>query len=96
MYMAALLVCLAVIGCSQKNNWTAFVYPDRENIPYADNAHRFIEGTYRTFEECEAAAIGKTRANYDETSVIGDFECGYKCEYKEGFGGVFMYKETRK
>ena len=90
------LAVLFLVGCSQKSKWTAFVYPDRENISYAANVHSFIEGTYKTFPECQEAAIAKTRTNFAKTGVVGDYECGYKCEFKEGYGGLFMCKETRK
>ena len=95
-------ILLAIIGilllssCSSGSDWTAFVYPDIENIPSADQAHNYTIGNYSTFEECQAAAIERIRNNYATTGRQGDYQCGYKCSRRDDFGGLLICKETRK
>ena len=93
---------LATIGifllssCSSGSDRTAFVYPDIENIPNADQAQNYTIGNYRTFEECQTAAIERIRSNYVTTGRQGDYQCGYKCSRRDDFGGLLVCKETRK
>jgi hypothetical protein len=90
-----LIGLLALYGCSG-TYWTAFVYPDIDNIPNAGDVQNYTIGNYRTFEECQVAAIGRTRSNYALTNLQGDYQCGYKCSHREDIGGMFICKETRK
>lgn len=87
---------LLLSGCSGSGDWTAFVYPDIENIPNADKVQNYTIGNYRTFEACQAAAIERVRNNYAASQRQGDFQCGYKCSRREDFGGLLICKETRK
>ncbi|MDZ4048320.1 MAG: hypothetical protein U1E00_08335 [Pseudoxanthomonas sp.] len=89
------IAALALSGCSGAN-WTAFVYPDIEDIPNADQVQNFTIGNYRTFEECQVAAIDRMRSNYAATGQQGDYQCGYKCSRRDDFGGLLICKETRK
>ena len=86
---------LVLSGCSGAN-WTAFVYPDIEDIPNADQVQNFTIGNYRTFEECQSAAIDRMRSNYAATGREGDYQCSYKCSHRDDFGGLLTCKETRK
>jgi hypothetical protein len=86
---------LSLSGCSG-SDWTAFVYPDIQNIPNADQVRNFTIGSYRTFEECQSAAIGRVRSNFNATGRQGDYQCGYRCSFREDFGGLLICKDTRK
>lgn len=88
-------VTLAISACSD-SNWTAFVYPDIENIPNADQVQNFTIGNYKTFEECQEAAIGRMRSNYATTGKQGDYQCGLNCSHRDELGGLLICKETRK
>jgi hypothetical protein len=90
-----LIGLLALCGCSG-TDWTAFVYPDIENIPNAGEVQNYTIGNYSTFEECQVAAIDRTRSNYASTNLQGDYQCGYKCSHREDIGGMFICKETHK
>ena len=92
--LVALLIGLG--GCSSGNDWTAFVYPDIEDIPNADQVQNFTIGNYPSFEECQAAAIGRVRSNSAESGREGDYQCGYKCTVREEYGGLLICKEDRK
>ena len=72
----SLIALIGLSGCSSKNDWTAFVYQDIENIPNADQVQNFTIGNYPSFEECQAAAIGRVRSNYDKSGREGDYQCG--------------------
>ncbi|MFT4251337.1 MAG: hypothetical protein QM608_02495 [Caulobacter sp.] len=93
------LVLAALLGlscCSQKSDWTAFVYPDREKIPSAFDVEGFSRGKYPTFKECQSAAIEALRLSYAQTGVIGDYECGYKCTHRSNLGGLLVCKKDAK
>jgi hypothetical protein len=87
---------LLLSGCSGSADWTAFVYPDIKNIPNADKVQNYTIGNYRTFEECQTAAIDRVRSNYASSQRQGDYQCGYKCSRRDDFGGLLICKETRK
>jgi len=86
---------IALAGCSGAD-WTGFVYPDIEDIPNADKVQNYTVGNYRTFEQCQEAAIERVRSNLATTGRQGDYQCGYKCSKREEFGGMLICKETRK
>lgn len=93
------LLALGIVllsGCSDSADWTAFVYPDIENIPNADKVQNYTIGSYRTFEECQTAAIDRVRSNYASSQRLGDYQCGYKCSRRDDFGGLLICKETKK
>ena len=89
------MVLVMLSGCAG-NDWTAFVYPDIEDIPNADEVHNFTIGSYRTFEDCQNAAVSRVRNLQSTTGRVGDYQCGYKCTAREEYGGMLICKETRK
>ena len=95
MSLSLLAAMLVLSGCSG-NDWTAFVYPDIENIPNADQAQNFTIGSFRTFEECQTAAIERMHYLQSTTGRQRDYQCGYKCTPREEFGGLLVCKEDRK
>lgn len=95
-YVVIFIVLVGLAGCLSGKDWTAFVYPDIENIPNADQVQNFTIGNYSSFEECQAGAIDRVHYNYSSTGRQGDYQCGYKCAKNEEFGGLFICKETRK
>ncbi len=86
----------ALNGCSRGNDWTAFVYPDIENIPYAGEVQNFTIGNYPSFEECQVAAVERVNHNLSTSGIQGDYQCGYKCTNREELGGLLLCKEDRK
>jgi len=96
MHKTVIVLVLLLIGCSRSSDWTAFVYPDIDDIPNADNVQNFTIGNFSTFEECQIAAIDRVRNNKATTNIQGDYQCGYKCAIKENIGGLLICKETHK
>ena len=92
---AAAFALLVLAGCSRQQ-WTAFVYPDARDIPRADQVQNFTIGTFKTFDECQAAAIGRLRHIAAATGRQGDFQCGLGCSHREEYGGLFVCKENRR
>lgn len=92
-----ILVVLALVAaCERGPHWTAFVYPDFEDIPSADQVQNFTIGVYGSFEECQANAIGRLRHLTQSTGRQGDYQCGYKCTHRDDVGGLLVCEETRK
>lgn len=85
-----------VAACDLQPSWTAFVYPDINRIPNADAVQNFTIGNYRSFEECQSAAIERIKYISRSTGQRGDYQCGYKCSRRDEFGGMLICKETRK
>jgi hypothetical protein len=84
------LAALALLGCDQRPDyWTAFVYPNGSDL----GTHFEMPG-FKSFEQCQQSAINAIRGfgGGDRS----DYECGYKCGAKAGFGGMSVCKETRK
>ena len=73
---------------SRPDSWDAWVYPDRENMTVSMSLVGF-----RTFEECQQAAIDKLRSLSDPEQ--GDYECGYKCRFDPSIQ-TNVCKETKK
>lgn len=96
LYSMLTFLSLALTSCIETSKWTAFVYPDMNNIPKAGEVQHYIIGEFNTFEQCQSAAIGKLKYIYETTGKYGDFECGYKCSIRDEYGGLFMCKEDRK
>lgn len=90
------VVLVGLGGCLSGSDWTAFVYPDIQNIPNADQVQNFTIGNYSSFEECQVAAISRVQSNYATSGRQGDYQCGYKCTVRAEFGGLFTCKETKK
>ncbi len=99
MLMRLLLAAMVIVllsGCSGSEDWTAFVYPDIKNIPSADQAQNYTIGDFRSFEECQMAAVARVRSNLAAYQRQGDYQCGYKCTRRKELGGLLVCKETRK
>lgn len=83
-------ILLGIAACDQRpSTWQAYIYPDASDLT------RVVEmGSFKTFEECQTAAIGGLRAL--GLAGVGDYECGYRCGPSEKYGGINVCKETRK
>lgn len=94
----AVVVMLA--GCggppTMSTGWTAFVYPDAENIPNADQTQNYTIGTFRSFEACQQAAVDRVRFLTAESGRQADYQCGFKCLNRKEYAGLLICKETRK
>jgi hypothetical protein len=91
-----LFFVLFCASCSEQGNWTAFVYPDIENIPSADNAQNYTIGNFKSFEECQNASDKRMKYNYQQTGQQGDYSCGLDCTRREKFDGLLVCTDTRK
>lgn len=91
-----LLALFLLVACSKPDEWTAFVYPDIENIPGPQNAEQYIAGRFQTFEACQSAAVGQVRSNQSTSGKLGAYICGLNCERKTEFANILVCKEKRK
>lgn len=95
---AGTIVILAGCGVAphMASRWTAFVYPDVDAIPNADQVQNYTIGTFPTFESCQQAAVDRVRFQSAETGRPGAYQCGRECRHKEEYGGLLICKEIRK
>ncbi len=91
-----ILIAVTLIGCSQPDEWSAFVYPDIDNMPGPEHSGNYIAGKFKTFEACQVAAIDHMRINQSNTGKQGAFVCGLNCEPNKDFGNLLVCKEKRK
>lgn len=90
------LIALALVGCSKSNQWTAFVYPNIDEIPGPDKSQEYMIGNFKTFDECQVAAIGQIRINKSTSEKQGAYICGLNCTNRKNFGNLLICEETRK
>ena len=77
------LILGVITGCS-KEEWSGFVYPNKNNL----SDHRNI-GTYSSLEQCRDAALSlMSSSNW----FNGDYECGLNC--KSSSYGVMVCDKT--
>lgn len=96
-YIISLILLIIVLsGCSSEKEWTAFVYPDIEDIPSPDQAENYIVGKHDTFESCQQAAINLLRYNNEQSGKQGDYQCGYECTHKKEYGNLLVCEEMKK
>ena len=89
MRFTVLLALWALLsGCLFEEEWTAFVYPDANNLLVHSEA-----GPFASFAECQAAAIGTLRGK--GLASVGDYECGLNCKYDPEWQASTC-EETRK
>lgn len=84
---APLLVATCLSGCF-KEEWTGYVYPDREDLTISQ-----MIGPFGSLEDCGNTA----RAELARLGAIsqGDYECGLNCEYQPEYG-MSVCKETAR
>jgi hypothetical protein len=85
------LVILLLQGCNESEEWALFYYSDASKVPSAVDAHKFIAGKFKSFEDCQASGISKVRSS----GLKGAYECGLNCEMNSDYG-VLICKTTRK
>ncbi|MBC2768581.1 hypothetical protein [Pusillimonas minor] len=89
------LVFLLISGCFDSEQWTGFVYPDRNNIPFAGEVQNFTIGKFPDLQSCRAGA-NETMRSMGVRGRLADYECGLNCREKEGFGGLLICEETSR
>lgn len=67
-----LLLAALLSGCDISPQWQGWVYPHAGDLTEAIEIGRF-----RTFDQCEAAAVGVLRSLPNPDG--GDYECGRSC-----------------
>lgn len=74
----ALLSIALLSGCSEPDRWDATIYVLENGQEQAVNG-----GSFRTFEHCQASAIGYLRATGQ--AQTGTYICGLNCEYNPAY-----------
>ncbi len=64
-------------GAEGKEEWTALIFPDKENTK---RSKKFA--VYKTLEECREGS--KNELSRLGLSDRGDYKCGLNCKYHEG------------
>jgi hypothetical protein len=95
-FLVAGAMLLALGGCAKKDDWTAFVFPDQNNIPSAADVEGYVQGKYASFAACQAGAIASLRVSNEQAGTVGDYECGFKCTNRPEMGGLLICKKTAK
>jgi hypothetical protein len=73
-----LVAALVLAGCDQGPQWQGWIYPSRHNL-----ADHIAIGSFESLEQCRSAALARLEreAIYEDgEKIVGDYECGYKCE----------------
>lgn len=91
-----LLAGYALYYFFSNDKWTAFVYPNIEEIPSAGDVQNYTIGEFLSFEECQAAAVDRVNNLYETTGVQGDYECGLNCTLRDEYGGLLICDEDKK
>jgi hypothetical protein len=75
---AVLIIGAGCSDVSSKKDWTAFYYPDRDNI--GDESTWIIQPGLESLEECRdwVDSIASTNTHYD-------YECGVGCRYEPNY-----------
>ena len=66
--------------------WSGYIYPDASDL----TVHVPAGTQYASLEECRNACVGIIRTNNWQNA---DYECGYKCKFKDG---INICKETSR
>lgn len=82
-----ILAVMGLAGCGQNDDWTGFVYPDRNALTVSTEI-----GKFRTFDQCRAASL-RTLKVFGR-SEGGAFECGRSCSLSTTTG-MSICAETR-
>ena len=84
------LVFLLLAGCDDRpGEWSAIIYPDRNNRTRFSVTPRF-----KTFSYCREAALERMRELQIEKT--GDYECGFRCDPNSDPHRMNVCQETRK
>lgn len=79
------LMLIFLCGCSLKDSWTAFYYPNLDNLSVYE-----MSPDLDSLEECRdwIDDIASYNINYD-------YECGKNCKYKKDYG-MYVCEVTEK
>ena len=86
---ALFLVLLLLAGCDKPGEWSAIVYPDRN-----DRTRFEVTPRFQTFSYCRDQAIERMKAI--EVSTGGDYECGRNCQLDGDPHKMNICEEKRK
>jgi hypothetical protein len=90
------IALILLLGCSKPDEWTAFVYPNIDNMPGPEQSENYIIGKFESFETCQIGAIDRMRVNQSQTGKQGAYVCGLNCTHNKDFGNLLVCKEKRK
>ncbi|HAD46386.1 MAG TPA: hypothetical protein DEB61_00820 [Alcanivorax sp.] len=74
----ALLSIALLVGCGESERWDATIYELENGREQAVDG-----GSFRTFEDCQASAVGYLRATGQ--AQTGTYICGLNCEYNSTY-----------
>ena len=83
------LISILLVGCAEPNDWRGWVYPDA-----ADLTQDIMLGSFKSLDQCRAAALRVGQELKTNTGVAFDYECGRNCEMDEELGGLYVCEET--
>ena len=83
------IVCIFLIlfGCSKDDDWSGFVYPDKENL-----SNHLELGDFETLDQCRAAA--RELIDVSGWPSVADYECSLNCKPMKGYDLLQMCEET--
>ena len=85
-HLVTLLLCLFFIGCSKKETWYGFVFPDsNELFDYSSI------GPYSTLDECKKSSV--TELVNLKVAEKGYYQCGKNCLSKSGMVTITACQE---
>ncbi|AXH09934.1 hypothetical protein CP960_07005 [Malaciobacter halophilus] len=84
-------ILLFLNACSnnnQKQQWTSWIYPDKNHIKRS-----MKNGVYNSLEECKQASINKI----EELNISNKatYKCGLNCSFHEGMKTEICQKMTK-
>ena len=86
-----------LLGCAActETAWTGFAYPDKSNVPDADQLEGYMTGRYATLDDCRAATKDRL-ATMARDDFDGDYRCGYRCERKATAGNLLVCEQQTR
>ncbi len=74
-FFILVLGIFALLGCSSQDNWTAFYYPNENDLEYFTKQSGFIDR-----EACSDYLLNLLDSLGDEYKTSSHVECGKNCE----------------
>lgn len=96
-WILGMMAMVLLAACSEEpENWTAFVYPDRQNVPIGSEIQRYAIGRFESFKDCRAAAATKMEEIFHSDGPVPAYECGYACGERAEYGGMFVCQTVKR
>ena len=86
--LAFIIVLFSSCGSKTKDEWTSWIYPDKNNTKRSMN-----NGIFDTLEECKISSLLKLKQLNMSTS--GDYACGLDCTFNAGMNTQICSKMSK-